>query len=101
MLFKILLVAALFGHGYDGALTYRALSCGCGYQEANPIIGWAQSSPAGLVALKGGITAGVTAGTLSLRKHHPKSAWIALAALGAAGWFSAVHNQRLLRGHHP
>ncbi len=102
MLFKILLVAALFGHGYDGATTFRALSCACGFREGNALIAWADGSPMGLVALKGGIAAGVTVGIVSLKAHHPKRAWVMLGAFAAAGFFSAEHNRRLYaQGHQP
>jgi uncharacterized protein DUF5658 len=62
--------------------TLRALDAG--HSEANPMMRWATSRPAAFVALKSATTAGTLFVAERLRRHHPKSALLMMAAIDSA-----------------
>jgi hypothetical protein len=70
--------------------TYRVLNAGG--REANPAAAQFVNSPAALIALKAGTTAGMIAVTERLRKHSPKAAVVVMAALNSAMATVVAHN---------
>jgi hypothetical protein len=74
----------------DVASTYRVLNAGG--REANPVAARVVNSPAALIALKAGTTAGLIAATERLRKHSPKAALIVMGALNSVMATVVAHN---------
>ena len=79
----------------DIASTMRARSSGG--RETNPIMREALGSPARLVGMKAGATAGIIFAGERLRAHHPRAAILMLTAINAVYGVIAIHNYSVAR----
>jgi hypothetical protein len=93
------LIPLYVGFGSVQALDVHStlLAIDRGARETNPLVRFTTGSPAGLIALKTGSTAGVIYLTEKLRKRHPVAAVLVMIGLNSGYAMVAAHNYRIAR----
>jgi hypothetical protein len=85
------LAALLTGQTADTVTSLRL--SGPQWREVNPLV---PTHPAGLVALKAGLTTTLAVSGWKMRHQHPRLAAVLFIAGAASGTVGAVHNARLI-----
>lgn len=87
---------AMVGQFTDITTTMYGMGAGQ-FQEANPLLRWAEHRPVAMGVTKGAVAVGVSAALLKAQRRHPKAAFWTAVGVAVVQGLVTYHNARLLR----